>query len=174
MSNPFSEIQNAYQDLMKHRAYRRALPLIALAVFAAFVLMPALLIPYNTIAFQLQILKLKDYLIFALLSMATALLILMQVFLFRRSRSAKARAVAVGGGSVGAYSAIMGGFLATAACSSCIAGLLGFLGAGSVFFVAKNSGWFALGALAIMAVALYSTAKQFNGYCGSCEVGRKA
>ncbi len=167
--NALTEVSSAYREIMKSSSYRRAMPLVTLAVFAAFILLPAWLIPFNTVAFQFQILRGSDYVVYAALSAATASLLLMQVFLFRKSRDAKERVRSLGQGGLGAYSAILGGLMATAACSSCIAGLFGFLGVGAVFFVGKNIRLLTVLALALMLVSLYFTARRVNGTCKPCE-----
>ncbi|MCC6348784.1 MAG: TlpA family protein disulfide reductase [Candidatus Eisenbacteria bacterium] len=104
------------------------LPLAHL-IYGAYVSLPVWLIPGNYLRFQLQLLRAQDHVLFVVLGLATALLVLKQVFLFRRTRGT-ARITAVGRGGVGVWSVVFGGLLATAACSSCIAVFLGFLGAG--------------------------------------------
>ncbi|MBI4130290.1 hypothetical protein HY468_03175, partial [Candidatus Roizmanbacteria bacterium] len=100
-----------------------------------------------------------------ILSMVTALLLLMQVFLFG---SKKKRVETAGQGGVGIFSALFGGLLATAACSACVAAILGFLGAGSVFFVLENQAIFVIGAIALVIVSLYFSSRRVQGYCKEC------
>ena len=71
--------------------------------------------------------------------------------------------MAQGGGGV--FAALFGGLLATAACSSCIAAILGFLGAGTVFFVLRNQPWVVAIAILIFLISIYFTAKKVMGEC---------
>lgn len=146
------------------------LAILTVLFIAAYVFIPVWLTPGNSIAFQLQILRPRDYLLFAVLSFVTALLVMMQMYIIRKSRVRKNVAAAVGSGGAGAYSALFGGLLATAACSSCVAVLLGFLGAGGVLFVVNYRWYFIVGAIALVLIALYFTARRVNGICEDCEV----
>ena len=133
-----------------------------------YLLIPVWLTPGNSVTFQLSLLTTRDYVLFVTLSAVTALLVLMQVFIVLRSKKDHARAVGQGG--VGVSSALFGGLLATAACSSCIAAILGFLGAGSVFFVLENQPYFVAVALALVGIALYFSAWRIQKYCENCKV----
>lgn len=138
--------------------------LISIFIFS-YILIPVWLTPGNTLSFQLSTLKTKDYMLFFILSTVTALLLLMQIFLLR---SKKKRVETMGQGGVGIFSALFGGLLATAACSSCIAAILGFLGAGTVFFVLDKQPYIVLCAIVLVAVSLYFSARRIQGYCNDC------
>jgi len=69
-------------------------------------------------------------------------------------------------------SALFGGLLATAACSSCIVAAFGFLGAGSTFFIIENQPDFVYGAIALVLIGLYFSARRVQRYCESCDVLR--
>lgn len=150
------------------RGYRAWFLPLALLIYAAYVLLPVWLIPGNSLRFQLQLFRAQDHVLFVALGLATALLVLMQVFLFRRTRGT-ARITAVGRGGVGVWSAVFGGLLATAACSSCIAAFLGFLGAGSTLFIVRHRTPVVLVAFAVVLTALLTTARRVQGYCEECE-----
>lgn len=169
MRNPVPLIFNASKTVLtQSRAYLLWFFGLTVVFIALYILVPVWLTPGNSISFQLSLLTIKDYALFVSLSFVTALLILMQVFLFLRSK--KDRAGAVGQGGVGVSSAFFGGLLATAACSSCIAAILGFMGAGSVFFVLENQPYVVAIALALVLIALYFSARRVKNYCDSCEV----
>lgn len=170
MSNPFKEILEATREVLKEKKNVRRFILFSLAFFAAYVILPVFLIPGNDIAFQISLLRSRDFALFALLSLTTGLLAVMQLYIFVRMRDAKKKAVALGQGGAGLYSAVVGGLLATAACSSCVAGLLGFLGAGSVFFIIENSIFVTSIAFAIVALSLYLTSRSVNKNCETCKV----
>ncbi len=156
--------------LRSGKNWRIAFTLISGLLFSAYLFLPVWLTPGNDLAFQLSILLPRDYVMFGALSMTTALLVLMQVFVSRRKRETKSALLAVGGSGVGVGSAIFGGLLATAACTSCVAALIGFLGAGSVFFVLKNQWAFVAGALFLVFAGLFYSARRVEGYCADCEV----
>ena len=133
-----------------------------------YIVLPVLLTPGNTFKFQLGIFKLKDYLLFLFLSLVTALLIIMQVYIFVRSK--KERAGAVSRGGVGIFSALFAGLLATAACSSCILAIFGFLGAGSIFFTLGHQSYFVYGGIVLVLISLYFSSRRVQGYCENCKV----
>lgn len=168
MKNPFTLIFSASKSVLENRNYKIWFLGLTTIFIAAYILLPVWLTPGNTLAFQISLLRPRDYILFLVLSAVTALLILMQAFLFLRSK--KGRAGAVGQGGVGAFSALFGGLLATAACSSCIAAILGFLGAGSIFFILQNQPYIVAIAIALVLVGLYFSARRVQGYCESCEV----
>lgn len=161
-------IINATKEIFAQSRYRSWFVVLSVLIFALYILLPVWLIPGNDPLFQLSILRLQDFILFAILSFMTALLILMQIFLTQRSK--KERAGAIGRGSVGVSSSLFGGLLATAACPGCITTLLGFLGAGSVFFVIENQLYFLVGAIVLTIAAIYFTARRVGKYCPSCEV----
>lgn len=143
---------------------------LTVLLFAAYVFLPVWLTPGNDLSFQLSILLPRDYALFAALSGVTALLILMQIYVQIRVRKSRAALTAVGSSGVSLGSAIFGGLLATAACTSCIAALVGFLGAGSVFFVLEHQTPIVAGALVLVAIGLIYSARRVMGYCESCEI----
>lgn len=150
------------------RSYRAALLLLSVVIYASYLLLPVWLIPGNSFQFQLQLFRAQDHVLFAALSLAAALLLLMQVYLFRRTRGS-AKLSAVGRGGVGVWSAVFGGLLATAACSSCIAAFLGFLGVSSTLFIVNHRTPVVLIAFGVVLIALLATARRIQGYCKDCE-----
>lgn len=167
MKNPITTIYFATAKVLEKKNYKIWFFALTAIFIAAYILLPVWLTPGNTLSFQISLLRPRDYILFLILSAVTALLILMQAFLFLRSK--KGRAGAVGQGGVGTFSALFGGLLATAACSSCIAALLGFLGAGSIFFILQNQPYIVAIAIALVLVGLYFSARRVRGYCESCE-----
>jgi thiol:disulfide interchange protein len=164
--NPFVLFTNAAKTILSDRSYKLWFFGLTILFVVAYLFIPVWLTPGNSLAFQLRLFTIRDYILFITLSVAISLLTLMQVFLFLRSK--KDRASAVGQGGVGVSSALFGGLLATAACSSCIAAILGFLGAGSVFFVLENQPYIVAAALALVVIALYFSARRVERYCRDC------
>lgn len=140
---------------------------LAVVVFALYTFLPVALIPGNSIGLQLSITRPQDYILFAILSITTALLIMMHTYLISQKKG-KISGLAQGG--TGVASGLFGGLLATAACSSCIASLIGFLGSGSVFFVVENRTPISIASFALLLGATAFTAKRIEGSCRECDV----
>jgi len=170
-TNPLTLILAATKEVWQFSGRLRVwFAVVTVVLFSAYILLPVWLTVGNTVAFQLSLLRLKDYALFASLSLVTALLVVMQLYIVQRSRERKRMAVAVGSGGVGIYSALLSGLMATAACLSCVAALLGFLGAGTVLFIIVNRWYFIAGAIAVVMISLYFSARRVLGVCEDCEV----
>jgi hypothetical protein len=169
MSNPLKLITNATKTVLTQgRVYWFLfLCFIALALIL-FVLVPVWSIPGNDVAFQLSLFTIGNWTLFVILALLIALLLTMQVFIFRRARNAAVKAKSLGSaavGATGAYAGVLGGVFATAACSWCVAAVFGFLGTGTVLFIAQNQFWAVLVAISIMLVSLYFTSKKVVSAC---------
>lgn len=167
MNNPLASIASASRVVLGKRGYALWGLALTAVLFASYVLLPVWLTPGNTLSFQLGLLRLRDYALFAALSLLTALLLLLQAYLFAHRRTQ--RVSALGKGAGGLFSALFAGMLATAACSSCIAAVIGFLGAGSVFFVIGHTAYFVWGGIALVLLGLYASARRIEGYCKDCD-----
>lgn len=172
MRNPVKETIDAIKATLTSTRSRFVFILLTVLAFTAFVFIPILLIPGNDLRFYLTILRPLDYAAYAALAVTIASIIMMQVYVFQKSRGSRKRFASVAQGGVGAYSAMLGGLLATAACSSCIAGLLGFLGVGGVLFVAQNNVAIAGIALVISLFSLFMSSRKVNGHCQRCATIR--
>jgi len=86
MKNPFTLIISASKIVLKDRNYKLWFFGLAAILIAGYLLLPIWLTPGNTLSFQLSLLRPSDYMLFFVLSSVTALLILMQAFLFLRSK----------------------------------------------------------------------------------------
>ncbi len=171
--NPLALIIAASKKILAGTNYKLGLLFLSLFLALVYILLPVGLTPGNSIAFQVSILRPRDYLLFFILSPVTALLILMQIFLWRRGKKYCARTAGQGGLSV--FSALFGGLLATAACSSCITAILGFLGAGSTFFILENQPYVVAASLSLVIIGLYFSARKVVGgdensvNCSPCD-----
>ena len=134
MSDPINTIYNASKKVLRKKGYLLAFMAVAIIFFGIFFLLPVFAIPGNDIKFQSSVFTISDYLIMAFLSITIGLLISMQVYNFKMKRSAKA----TGKGILGGFSGFVAGIFGTASCSSCIAAVFGFLGAGTIFFLVEN------------------------------------
>ncbi|NNM83691.1 hypothetical protein HKL94_00510 [Candidatus Parcubacteria bacterium] len=146
--------------------------ILAIASGAIFFILPLLIpvwiVPSNTLAFELSLMRPANYLLLSLLAIASGLLVAMNIFLLRQRRE---RALAVGSGGMGIVSALVGGVVMTSCgCGGgLIIGLLG-LGAGSTSFIVGNQLYIILAALLITLVGLYLSARKVAGICQTCEV----
>ena len=168
IKNPLQIIFLAIKKVLAKKHYKLWFAALTAIFIAAYIFVPVWLTPGNSLGFQLGLLSLRDYVLFIVLGACASLLVLMQVFLFLRKRSYRVSSAAQGG--VGVFGAFFGGLLATAACSSCIAAILGFLGAGSIFFILENQPYVVAGAIALVIIGLYFSARKVMGICEDCKV----
>lgn len=169
-NNPIVFIINASRIVFaQSRAYKFWFLIFIISALALFVLVPVWSVPGNDIAFQLSLFTIGNWVLFAVLALLIALLLTMQVFIFRRAKNAAVKARGLGNaatGAAGAYAGILGGVFATAACSWCVAAVFGFLGTGAVLFIAEHQLWSVLAAIAIMIASLYFASKKVVQDCG--------
>lgn len=169
MSKP-QQIYNAATQVFGERKYVFILLSFALFFFALFVFIPVATTPGNTFAFQLSIFRMQDYFLMILLALLVGLNFSMNIYAWRkRGQLANVSGFAVGGATAGfggAFAAIVG----TATCASCLAFLFGIvgLGIGNVAFVLKYQTFFLLGAITLVVVSIYFSARKINKVCDSC------
>jgi len=173
MKNPFTTILFASKTVLAKRSYKIWLVILTLLAIILFVLVPVWSVPGNDISFQVSLFTAQNWLLFAVLAPLVALLLTMQVFIFRRAQNAAAKAKSLGGaasGVVGSYAGILGGVFATAACSWCVAVVFGFLGTGTVLFIAQNRFWAVLVAIGILLISLYFASKKVVNACDCAPI----
>lgn len=158
----------ASQTVLRQNAYRAALVPVALGLFSLFVAVPAVAIPSNTIAIQLSLYALTDYITLSLLSVLATLFILMNVYAYRTARADRERIGAVAKASVGGVIGTLASIFGAAKCPLCIAALFSFLGFGTVGFLAQHQWWVFLVAIMLLLSSLYITSRKINGLCASC------
>ncbi len=155
----------AIKTVLKVRRNFLIFVITAIAFLVLFVIIPVTTIPGNTILFQLSIFTARDYSLMVFLAILTGLNFAMQAFNWRQGRNARSQALTQGtaSGLLGVFGAVVG----TAACASCLASLFALigLGTGSVFFVLKNQSLFLGGAILLMLIAIYFSAKKVNKLC---------
>lgn len=173
MKNPFSATFSATKTVLSKKSYITLFAVLTTLALILFVLVPVWSVPGNDISFQLSLFTPQNWLLFAVISPLVALLLTMQVFIFRRAQNAKEKTKSLGGvasGVVGGYAGILGGVFATAACSWCVAAVFGFLGTGAVLFIAQNQFWAVLVAVGILLVSLYFASKKVINACDCTPV----
>ncbi|MBI3335747.1 MAG: hypothetical protein HY001_04585 [Candidatus Portnoybacteria bacterium] len=139
---------------------------LSVSFFFAFLLIQVKTIPGNDFLFQLQLLSLKDYSLFSLLSLLAGLSFLMQWYLLKQKRKAMG---AIGSGIAGGFWATIGSIFGSATCASCIAALFGFLGVGTVFTLLDYRNYIVAASVAFLGISIYFASQKVIGACKSCE-----
>ncbi|KKU12475.1 hypothetical protein A3G55_01820 [Candidatus Giovannonibacteria bacterium RIFCSPLOWO2_12_FULL_44_25] len=168
--NKLQEVYSAVKQVLGEQMYGFIVLSFALLFFGLFVFIPVATTPGNTLAFQLSIFRVQDYFLMVFLAFLVGLNFSMNIYVWRKRRQSvnisKSAASGTAAGFGGAFAAIVG----TATCASCLASLFGImgLGIGSVAFVLKYQTLFLLGAIALVVISLYFTARKINRVCNSC------
>jgi len=168
--NKLQQIYSAIRQMFGERKYVFIVLLFALFFFGLFVFIPVVTIPGNTLAFQLSIFRMQDYFLMVFLAFLVGVNFSMNIYAWRKQRQSvnisKSAASGTAAGFGGSFAAIVG----TATCASCLVYLFGIvgLGIGSVAFVLKYQTFFLFGAIALVVISLYFTARKINKVCNSC------
>jgi len=165
----FQQIVKAIRQVFSERKYVVIFFGLVLFFFLLFVLIPVFTIPGNSLAFQLSIFRPQDYFLMLLLAFLVGLNFSMNLYSWQKRKRMPILNSAAGSaasGLGGAFAAIVG----SASCASCLASLFSIvgLGFGSVAFVLRYQIYFVLGAIALVAISLYFTAKKINNVCSLC------
>jgi len=162
----FSNSIDASKHVLKNQNYLIGLIIGSVLIFVLFTYIPVLLIPGNTLLFQLkEVFIIRDYVLMSVLSVLTALLLVMQVHLYK-----SAKILQIGKGALGSYSGFVAMIFGTAACASCVASVLGFLGVGTVFFLIKFQWVVASIATFLVVFSLYFTSLKVLEVCNKCQI----
>lgn len=144
---------------------------VTFAMFWLLLYIPIRTIPGNDLAFQISILTPKDWLLFTILPILTALSIVMNIYILKNKASARAGAVMAGQGGTGFFSGIIASVFGTATCASCVATIFGFLGVGGVLFLLQYRTYITAAAIILLLISLYFTSKRVLNACESCRIG---
>lgn len=145
--------------------------LAAFAMFWLLLYIPIRTVPGNDLAFQLSILTPKDWLLFTILPVLTALSIVMNVYILKHKSSIQDGASMAGQGGTGFFSGIIASVFGTATCASCVATIFGFLGIGGVLFLLQYRTYITTAAIILLLISLYFTSKRVLNACESCRIG---
>lgn len=170
MINPLLQVWLATRQVLKTRNYFLIFIVSSALLFISLVIFPLFTIPGNTLAFQLKIFTIRNYLLMVFLSLLAGLNIALSWHGFAQQKKVSDASQAVAGGAVSAVAGVFGAVVATASCLGCLVALLGFvgLGVGSALFILKNQSYFLLGAIALMLISLYFSTRKVSGVCDSC------
>ncbi|MBI2040072.1 hypothetical protein HYT18_03290 [Candidatus Microgenomates bacterium] len=144
---------------------------VAFVMFWLLLYIPIRTIPGNDLAFQISILTPKDWFLFTILPILTALSIVMNVYILKNRGSAQDGVAMVGQGGTGFFSGLIASVLGTATCASCVASIFGFLGVGGVLFLLQYRTYITVGAIILMLISLHLTSKRVLNACESCRIG---
>lgn len=143
---------------------------ILMALFAVmlilFTLIPVWTVPGNTLATQLDIFALQDYIVLALLSSLSSLFLTLQIYVMREKKKFRGASTAISGG----VGALFAGVAGTAFCASCLAPFFAIfgIGFGGVVFVLEYRLYFVAAITIFMLIAIYLIARKIGRNCSSC------
>jgi hypothetical protein len=139
-----------------------------IVMFILFTLIPVFTVAGNTVATQLDIFTLRDYVVIAILAGIYSVFISMQIYVMRQRKKVAGVGTTVGGG----LGALFAGIAGTAFCASCLAPLFAIfgIGLGGVVFVLQYRFYFVTGAIILMMIAIYLTSRKIQKICDACSV----
>ncbi|OGZ97093.1 MAG: hypothetical protein A3I44_01045 [Candidatus Sungbacteria bacterium RIFCSPLOWO2_02_FULL_51_17] len=141
---------------------------MAPVMFLVMFFLPIKAIPGNDVAFQLLFFGTRDYILLAVFSFFGALVIAMQVAVFRQHGVSHAGSGSLAGGA-GVMSALFSVFFATSVCVLCAGALFGFVGFGVTLFLSSHR-WYVVGISAILlAFSFLLSAERLGGECDTCR-----
>jgi len=166
MNNQITTIYKSSKKVLISEGYFKKF-LIAVGLFLViFILLPTYLTPGNTLKFQLtEVFTFWNYIMMILISALLGLMISMQMYTHKLKKSMKN----TGKGVVGGFSGLVAGVFGTAACSSCVAAIFGFLGLGTVFFLIKYQPFIVGGSLLLVLISIYLTSVGIEKNCEVCK-----
>lgn len=155
--------------VLRERVYQILTLGTALGFFGLYLVIPASLVPGDSLSFELARLTPINVALLAALALMTGMMLSFELYAFKRSR--RNGLAAVGEESVGIAASVMGGILAAASCGCGIGLLLGAVGlGGGALFVAANQTGIVLAMLGIVTIGLYFSARRAAGMCTFCLV----
>ncbi len=155
--------------VIRDRNYTILLFIVWVVLFGLMFYLPVRAIPGNTATLQAVIFGFKDYLFLGIASFLSAVIIIIQVKIFRQRKSADVMAGNTALGSAGILSGIVSSVFGTATCSLCVGALFGFLGANSVIFLVNNKTYVVVGSLALLGLSISLSLKKLNNSCDICK-----
>jgi len=160
----------AIKELLGRKNYLIGLLILAPIIFLLLIYIPVRTIPGNDFAFQLSLLTVGDRILLVILSLLTALSIVMNIFVLRNKSNTQNSLSMAGQSGTGILSGVIGSVFGTATCASCATSLFGFLGVGGVFFLLEYRTWIVAASIILILVSLYFTSRKVIGVCESCRV----
>lgn len=166
MNNPINIIYKSSKKVFKSNGYLKIFLISMVLFLAIFILLPTYLTPGNDLKYQLtEVFTYWNYFLMILISASLGLMISMQIYSHRLKKSLKC----AGKGVVGGFSGFVAGIFGTAACSSCVAAIFGFLGLGTVFFLIEYQPYIVGGSLLLVLISIYLTSVGIEKNCEVCK-----
>lgn len=169
--NIFTTTIKAVKVILSEALYKALFLAFSILAFVMFVIVPVWSTPGNSISFQISLFTFWNWSIFVILAPLISLLLTAQIYVFVRTKNNMDKAKnlgSVGSGLFGGYAGFLGAVFATASCSWCAVALLGFLGSGTVLFIAQNQLWIVLAAIAVLLFSLYLILRKVALKCNDC------
>lgn len=173
LDTPITEFVSSLKSIFSRFIYIVIFVVLSLLLLVVFVYIPIKTIPGNSLKLQLSIFTTRDYVPMAILSILSALFLSMQIFIFRNYLNTKTKLASLAKGGLGGYTGVVGALFATASCASCLFAVLGFLGFGTLIFLINIRWYIVIGAILMLLVSIYFSAKKINGVCESCRINHK-
>ncbi len=131
--------------------------LVPVISFLAY-LIPAEVVPSNSISFQMQLMEPRDYVVVIVLATLESLLLLMFYYVSRKGRMTFSTACRGNGGVIAGIPAL---FIGLGTCSSmALPFIFGFLGTGFVAFAGTHASWIFTASLILLLAAIYSLSRK--------------
>lgn len=155
--------------LIRDRNYLVLLFLWWVVLFGLMFYIPVKVVPGNSIRFQSILFGPKGYLFLAAISFLSALIVTMQIKIWKQRKLCGVAADNTALGGAGLFSGILSSIFGSATCSLCVGALFGFLGANSVLFLVNNKTYVLIGSLGLLLLSIYLSSKKLNNNCHICK-----
>lgn len=138
-----------------------------LAMAFMYIGIPIFITPGNSLELLADATPWWGFLVIAILATLMGMLVAMQYYVIKNTKSADKREV---GSGIGAFVAsIMSGIFATATCAACVSVLFSFLGTASIFFLMDHRWEIIAFGFIMVAISIYLTSRRINNHCEECN-----
>lgn len=144
-----STVWESLKILLTEKSYLISILPLALLFAFIFVSIPVFLVQGNSFLFQLSLYSSWHYVMVALLSILSSLLVLSGVYRYQKQRKG------AGSSGIGVVSGILASIFLSPACPMCVAAIFGFLGFGVVSFLVSNYLVIFSAGFLVLAISLY-------------------
>lgn len=134
------------------------------------ILIPSLLIPSNTIKFQLSLLKINEITLIIIFSALFGISIAMQSYAFFIEKLHKSKLVMKSTGT--GFVALTATLFSTKLCPLCLATILGLIGLGSsaTLFLFSYKKEILIVSMLLLILVIYITGKRITNFCEKCKL----
>ncbi len=164
------EIGTALKTTLSSSRYRFLLIAIFLLLAASMLFIPIQIIPGNNIAIQTHLYRGVGMGILTTLALLAAVSVTLQIKMFRSHNDVKRQAGAAAMGGISIITGVLSSLFASATCVACLGAAVGFLGFGTIMFLATNRWYIVAGAVLLLLLSIYLSARRINRGCEVCLV----